>query len=327
MIELQNVTISYGDKDIISDLSLEIAEGEFLTLLGSSGSGKSTLLRAIAGFVPVRSGRILIDGRDVTDQPAEKRNLGFVFQSYALFPHLSVEKNVAFGLNAKGVRKSDIGPKVDQILRTTGLEEFRHKIPSDLSGGQQQRVAIARVLVTEPSVILMDEPLSNLDATLRAQLRSEIRRIHLDHGVTTVYVTHDQEEALAMSDRVALLRGGTFLQLDTPHGIYHHPATPEVCQFIGDATELTPAANAAFGLGDDRVFLRPERINLDAPGTYEAHGIVQEVTFNGMTTEYLVAVADCPLRVFVASQPEGTLPEGAPVTLSFSEADLIGYER
>lgn len=327
MITLQDLTISYGDKDIISDLSLEIDSGEFLTLLGSSGSGKSTLFRAIAGFVPVRRGRILVDGIDVTHLPAEKRNLGFVFQSYALFPHLSVEKNIAFGLAAKGTKKAEIGPRVDRVLETTGLEEYRRKAPAELSGGQQQRVAIARVLVTEPSVILMDEPLSNLDSTLRAQMRSEIRRIHIDQGVTTVYVTHDQEEALAMSDRVALLREGKFLQLDSPHAIYHHPSTPDVCRFIGESTELSPAASSAFGLGAQRVFLRPERIRINARGDREADGIIEHCTFNGMTTEYLVRVSDCLIKVSVASQAQGSLPEGASVLLTFLRDDVIGFDR
>ncbi|ODA90875.1 hypothetical protein ATY41_08140 [Leifsonia xyli subsp. xyli] len=226
-IALSGLTVSYGGADpVLSNIDLRIERGEFVTLLGSSGCGKSTLLRTVAGFVPAASGRIEVNGVDVTSLAPENRGVGFVFQNYALFPHLSVRGNVEFGLRARRLGLEEISRRVADTLDTTGLASFAEAMPAELSGGQQQRVAIARVLATEPSLLLMDEPLSNLDVKLRLHLRTEIQSMHRELGITTLYVTHDQEEALALSDRVAVMRDGRFEQVGTPHTVYHSPGDP-----------------------------------------------------------------------------------------------------
>jgi len=232
-LELQGVGRSFGGIDALVDLNLTVRAGEFIALLGPSGCGKSTALNCLAGLLPLTHGQILIDGKRVDTVAAENRGFGMVFQNYALFPHLSVEKNIAFGLQMRNVPRPEMKSRVAEAIALVKLEQHAKKLPGQLSGGQQQRVAIARAVVMEPRLVLMDEPLSNLDAKLRLEMRTEIRRLHQSLGLTTLYVTHDQEEALSMADRLVVLREGRVQQIGTPEELHKNPANWRVADFMG----------------------------------------------------------------------------------------------
>lgn len=234
LINLQNINVSYDKKNnILENLNLKVKKGELVSLLGPSGCGKTTTLRVVAGFIEPTAGKFLLGDKDYTNIPVHNRNFGLVFQSYALFPHLSVEENVAFGLNIKKLPKKEIKEKVAEILETVDMTHLAKRYPKELSGGQRQRVAIARALVVEPSLLLLDEPLSNLDAKLRLKMRVEIRKLQQKLGITTLFVTHDQEECFSISDRVAVLNKGVIEQFDTPEVIYSNPSTEFVARFVG----------------------------------------------------------------------------------------------
>ena len=230
---IKNAVKRYGDFTAVNGISLNIEQGEFFTLLGPSGCGKTTLLRMIAGFNTVDGGEICFDEQVINTLPAHKRDIGMVFQNYAIFPHLNVADNVAYGLKARKVPKEQITPRVDEALKMVQIDQLKARQPNELSGGQQQRVALARAFVIEPGVLLMDEPLSNLDAKLRVQMRTTIKKLQRRLGITTVYVTHDQEEALAISDRIAVMNQGNIMQIGKPEEIYRKPANPFVANFIG----------------------------------------------------------------------------------------------
>jgi len=233
-IELKNIDVAYdGKKKILNNLCLDIEKGKFISLLGPSGCGKTTTLRVVAGFIEPNNGSFLLDGKDYTNVPIHKRNFGIVFQSYALFPHLTVAENVAFGLKMRKLAKDEIDRKVSEILKTVDLGELGGRYPRELSGGQRQRVALARALVVEPELLLLDEPLSNLDAKLRLKMRVEIRELQQKLGITTIFVTHDQEECFSISDKVAVMNGGIIEQYDTPEKIYMRPSTEFVARFVG----------------------------------------------------------------------------------------------
>jgi putative spermidine/putrescine transport system ATP-binding protein len=246
-LRLEQVTRRFGDKVVLDTLSLQIAGGEFVALLGPSGCGKSTALNCLAGLLPLTGGSIWLDQRRVDTQPPEKRGFGMVFQNYALFPHMSVRRNVGFGLKMRGVGGKEARRRVDEALRLVQLLPYADRLPGQLSGGQQQRVAIARAIVIEPPLVLMDEPLSNLDAALRLDMRTEIRRLHQSLGLTTVYVTHDQEEALSLADRLVVLREGLVQQVGTPEELYRSPANPYVAGFMGYRNLFTMTATARTG--------------------------------------------------------------------------------
>lgn len=232
-IKAKNVIKKYGDNVVIPNLNLDIENGEFFTLLGPSGCGKTTFLRMIAGFNSIEGGEISFEDKVINDIPAHKRNIGMVFQNYAIFPHLTVKQNVEYGLKLRKPSKSEMEEKVSDILKVVQIEQFKDRLPERLSGGQQQRVALARAIVIHPSVLLMDEPLSNLDAKLRIEMRSAIREVQKEVGITTVYVTHDQEEALAISDRIAVMKDGVVQHVGTPKEIYTRPRNIFVATFIG----------------------------------------------------------------------------------------------
>lgn len=234
-LEINNLNKNYGDFVAVKDIQLNIKNGEFISFLGASGSGKSTTLLSIAGFLEPTSGEILLSKQSIVDKPPHKRNIGMVFQQYSLFPHMTIFENVAFPLKMRKVSKSEIQKKVNKMLDLVELEEFSDRKPSQLSGGQQQRVALARALVFEPEIILMDEPLAALDKKLRESMQMEIRQIHEKLGITVIYVTHDQEEALKMSDRIAVFNGGSIEQVGTPTELYDRPSTQYVAQFLGDS--------------------------------------------------------------------------------------------
>jgi putative spermidine/putrescine transport system ATP-binding protein len=307
-VVLQNLTKHYGAVPAVDDISLRVAEGELVALLGPSGCGKTTTLRMIAGFVAADAGRVSMGGRDVTDLPAYRRNTGMVFQRYALFPHLTVAENIAFGLEMRKLAKSDIATRSAAALRQVRLEGFEARLPRELSGGQQQRVALARALVIGPDALLLDEPLSNLDAKLRHEVRIEIRELQQRLGLTTIFVTHDQEEALVLADRLVLMNRGVVQQVGTPTELYERPANYFVADFIGKSNffrgrligerefqteqgarirmaEAPPAAKSAL------LALRPEKVVLGAaaeqmPNRFSAQ--IELVTYLGALTEYQV---------------------------------------
>jgi putative spermidine/putrescine transport system ATP-binding protein len=305
-VEFRGVEKDYGTTRVLHGVDLDVAPGEFVSLLGPSGCGKTTALRVLAGLERATGGSVLLGGKDVSRVPTNKRDIGMVFQSYSLFPHLKVAENTAFGLRRRGVGKADAARRAGDALELVGLDHLADRYPHQLSGGQQQRVALARALVTEPRVLLLDEPLSALDAKVRVQLRDEIRRIQLRLGITTVFVTHDQEEALAVSDRIAVMNAGRIEQIGTPEDLYLRPATANVAAFVGvsslvpgtvrgevvsvwgqDLPLQTPAAD-----GPAEVFLRPENVRLRGVADPGVDAVVQESTFLGSFRRSVVRTAD-----------------------------------
>ncbi|HOS49899.1 MAG TPA: ABC transporter ATP-binding protein, partial [Bacillota bacterium] len=268
-VELMNVTKRFRSPEgelssviAVNDVSLVIEEGEMVTLLGPSGCGKTTTLRIVAGFEMPDSGKVMIGGKDVTDVPPNKRNTAMVFQSYAIFPHLSVFENVAFGLRIRKLPQAEVEDKVGRMLGLVGLAEMARRSPEQLSGGQQQRVALARAIVNEPDVLLFDEPLSNLDAKLREQMRSEIRRIQQSLGITSIYVTHDQAEAMALSDRIVIMNEGRIAQVGSPKDIYDTPVDRFVAEFVGRANFL-PAKLLGFSDGKAILDVLGRKVGID----------------------------------------------------------------
>ncbi len=330
------------------DVRLEIKPGEFMTLLGPSGCGKTTTLRMIAGFEKPDGGRIRFDGQDVTDVPANRRNIGFVFQNYALFPHLSVFDNVAYGLQVRGVAPGEIDQRVNEVLALVGLTGYEQQFSSQLSGGEQQRVALARAIVIRPRVLLFDEPLSNLDAKLRVQMRQEIRDLQRRLAITTVYVTHDQEEAMAVSDRIAVMNQGSVAQEGTAHDLYHRPASQFVAQFVGrvnllagrvldivDGTARIAAlgsmivarpAPATLMVGASvRLIVRPEAVHVirDRGGSETLTAVVVSHAFLGEKIEYLLRCGDDVLQAVRYNAGSGeVIPAGETVGVRFA-ADAV----
>ena len=247
LLSLQHIKKDFGEGEVLSDISLDVHRGEFVTLLGASGCGKTTTLRIISGLETADEGRVLLGGRDMTDLPPEKRPVNTVFQSYALFPHMNVEKNVAYGLRLRGMDKRAIDKRVREMLELVQMSEHAGRMPSQLSGGQRQRIAIARALALEPELLLLDEPLGALDLQLRRQMQIELKRLQKQLGITFIYITHDQEEAVNMSDRIAVMRSGRFEQIGTPEEIYDAPMTRYVAQFIGRSTILTGTVKSVSG--------------------------------------------------------------------------------
>ena len=246
-LEVTDLEVSYGDTPVLKRISLEVAAGEFVALLGPSGCGKTTLLRAISGFVPVQAGRIAVAGRDLTHAPPDKRGMAMVFQSYALWPHMTTAQNLGYGLKLRRVAKADIARRVAEILAMLKLDGFGERNVTQLSGGQRQRVALGRALAISPEILLLDEPLSNLDARIREEVRHEIKALQAKLGITTIHVTHDREEAMVMADRIAILDAGRIAQLGTPEEVYNRPNSPFVAAFMGAGNVLQLEAKPANG--------------------------------------------------------------------------------
>ncbi|MPW35818.1 ABC transporter ATP-binding protein [Vibrio sp. B1Z05] len=332
MIKLENIVVKYGDKTVIDNLNLSIQSNSFFTLLGASGCGKSTLLKLIAGFIKPVQGRILINGKDVTNLSVEDRDIGIVFQNYALFPHLTVFENVAFGLKVKRMSKINIQEQANKILKMVGIKEYAQKKPTELSGGQQQRVAIARSLILNPSILLMDEPLSNLDAKLRITMRNEIKRLQKEFGFTTIFVTHDQEEAMSMSDNIAVLHKGAVEQVGTPSAIYETPKTPYVCDFIGESHPINGELQTLISteLGDN-CFIRPERIiissNQPTHSDFCVMATIFDIVYKGLTTSCQVKVgSNTELSVIAPSYQLPNISIGQEIYIGFNKTDVIKTE-
>jgi ABC-type Fe3+/spermidine/putrescine transport system ATPase subunit len=320
-IKLERVTKSFDGRVVaVDDVTLDIAAGEFFALLGPSGCGKTTSLRMIAGFELPDSGRVHVAGRDITDLPVHRREMGMVFQSYALFPHRTVAENVAFGLRMRGVSKADISRRVAAALALVALTGLEERKPGQLSGGQQQRVALARALVVEPPVLLCDEPLGALDRKLRQQMQFELKELQQRLGVTLVFVTHDQEEALAMSDRIAVMNKGKVEQVGSPTEIYERPRTRFVADFIGEINLLDDTDRARA--------LRPEKIRLVAEPGARLAGVVETANFLGGATLYRVRADNG--RALLAREAHGgarsTRQAGDRVGLDWNDSDMVVLE-
>jgi putative spermidine/putrescine transport system ATP-binding protein len=298
-IELRGLSKSFGEVTAVNQIDLDVHDGEFLTLLGPSGSGKTTVLRMIAGFEPPTSGSIKLDGVDVTSVAANKRDVNTVFQDYALFPHMTVQENVEYGLRVKGVDKASRATQAHAALEGVALAEYVSRKPSQLSGGQRQRVALARALVNKPKVLLLDEPLGALDLKLRQQMQSELKQIQREVGITFVFVTHDQEEALVMSDRIAVFNQGRIEQIDTAANVYEHPKTPFVAGFVGSSNMFSSeTAGKLFGI-TNAFSLRPEKISIDSsnPTERSISGRISDIEYLGPMTRYVVDVPDSQIIV------------------------------
>ncbi len=336
MIDLRDIVVKFGDFTALHNINVHVKEGEFFTFLGPSGCGKTTTLRAITGFVEPVQGSVHVAGRDITRVPIEERNIAIVFQSYALFPTMTVFDNIAFGLKIRKLKKDEIRQKVQAIARKLDLsDEQLQKAVSQLSGGQQQRVAIARSLVNDPVIICMDEPLSNLDAKLRVQLRNELKDMQKNFGITSIYVTHDQEEALTLSDRIAVFNKGYIEQIGTPNEVYNHSATEFVCNFVGDINRLEAPLvrtlkEAGLPLNDKHShYLRLERLGLDAqPGENQA-GLVGRVLsreYYGLYIKYTLDVGSQTLRAVEKNDGIHIHEAGESVPLVISLRDLMIYD-
>ncbi|MFC4166666.1 ABC transporter ATP-binding protein [Teichococcus aestuarii] len=342
LLSLRGLSKRFGQTLALDRLDLDVAAGEFLTLLGGSGSGKSTLLRVVAGFEAADAGAVLLEGRDLSGVPPHARPLNMMFQSYALFPHLNVAANVAYGLKRDGVPRAERAGRVEQALAMVGLEGFGGRLPHRLSGGQRQRVALARALVKRPRLLLLDEPLGALDANLRERTGFELRALQRETGAAFIMVTHDQQEALALADRVAVLEHGRVVQLGAPRAVYDRPATRFVAQFLGTANVLEGRAagegfdcpglaatlrpEGALPPGTTACALRPERIALrpGAQGPNSAGGVVEEVAFRGDDSLLLVrAEGGALLRVGHAEEDGPPPPRGSAVRLGWEAASVV----
>jgi ABC-type Fe3+/spermidine/putrescine transport system ATPase subunit len=318
-VQLDCVGKSYGRAEVLKDFSLDIPGGSFCTLLGASGSGKTTLLKLIAGFEAMDGGAIRIGGRDVSRVPVNRRNIGMVFQNYALFPHMSVQDNVAFGLDMRRVPKAEVEQRVAETLVMVGLDTLDTRYPRELSGGQQQRVALARALVIRPDILLMDEPLGALDKNLRASLQSQIKQLQSRLGITIVFVTHDQEEALHMSDMIVVLERGRIEQVGSPRDLYQQPVNRFVASFLGECNYIQ--------LGGRPHGVRPEKLRIGASAsaaTHQLSGTVEELTFLGANLRIVAKTAEGNMVALAAADAStAALAAGQPLLFGFMAEDAM----
>lgn len=354
-VEIRGARKQFGSNVVLNDIDLEVKQGELLTLLGPSGCGKSTTLNLIAGFLEADQGDVYIKGKKVTKVPPYKRDLGMVFQTYSLFPHMTVQENLSFGLNLRKVAKSEQKKKIDRVLELVKMSGLEHRYPRELSGGQRQRVAIARALVVEPELLLLDEPLSNLDAKLRHELRAEIKRLQKEIGVTTIFVTHDQEEALSMSDRVVVMNAGKIEQISTPTAIYNHPNTEFVFQFIGKSnsfegevvgaegrkisvkvggeifhvdSENLIGENRSLRAGDEvRLYIRPENVHISS--TRETSSALElqpakiiQLNYLGTSWEVDVSLQGKTLQLLTSAY-DSTWQNGSEVYVGWNPSEIM----
>ena len=334
MIEFKNIEIKYGDYTAIENLNLKIEDGEFFTFLGPSGCGKTTTLRSLVGFLNPTSGEILVDGKNILEVPVEKRGIGMVFQSYALFPTMTVYENLAFGLKVKKMPQKEIDKRVREVAKVIEIkDEQLTRNVSDLSGGQQQRVALARAIVLEPKILCLDEPLSNLDAKLRIGLRSELKKLQKNLGITTLYVTHDQEEALMLSDKIAVFNNGYVEQVGTPQEIYNHSKSEFVCDFIGDINklgkeilfEVNRQSKRKFDLGKT-AYIRLELIHFTPNEDYiKLQGTVLDYDYNGLITKYRIQIGNEIIRVIRLNNGSSLYETGEMIDLYLKPDDIMQF--
>ncbi len=345
-VEFSGVTKRYGDTVAVQEVSFRVEKGELFFLLGPSGCGKTTILRMIAGFLEPDRGAILFDGEPITPVPAHKRNTGMVFQTYALWPHMRVSENVAYGLRERSVPRAERERRVNEALQTVRMGHLRDRMPNQLSGGQQQRVALARALVIEPDVVLLDEPLSNLDARLRLDMRGEIRRIHEETGITMIYVTHDQKEALSMADRMAVMDMGTVQQVGAPRAVYRRPLNRFVAEFVGETNMLpgtlvsvgdrtglveTAPGNLTAALPDHPpaegaavlCMVRPECLRIGPGEQNTLSARLADSVYLGEVEQFLLSAGDVQLRA-VQANPGAVPPQkGREMQVHFDPADAV----
>jgi spermidine/putrescine ABC transporter ATP-binding subunit len=354
-VEIRRLTKRFGETVAVEDLSLEVQKGEFITLLGPSGCGKTTTLRMIAGFVEPDRGEIYLNGRFLNNVPAHRRNVAMVFQSYALFPHMNVFNNVAYGLKLRKKSRQEIGKRVREVLELLNMEGMEKRYPHQLSGGQQQRVALARALVLEPEALLMDEPLSNLDAKLRVAVRNELKELQKHFGITTIYVTHDQEEALAISDKIAVMKEGILQQLGDPWEIYRHPVNRFVADFIGTANLLEAVVEKSgpgfveLGIAGEHILIsregldlaigqkiliniRPENLRLFKEPTHvmseiTLKGRIKRNTYMGRTIQYWVQMKDGTELIVEEHAPETVLDGEIYIGFDSKHIEFVSMER
>ena len=338
-IQLKNITKSYGPKTVLDNLNLELGDAELVALLGPSGCGKSTTLKILAGLEHADAGEILVDGNNISKVPTRKRNMGIVFQAYSLFPHMTAKDNVAYGLRIRGTDTAARRKRAEELLELVGLSEHMEKYPIQMSGGQQQRVALARALAISPELLLLDEPLSALDAKVRSQLRDEIRRIQLSEGISTLLVTHDQEEALVMADRIGVMNAGIIEQIGTPRELYNQPNSAFISEFVGVVnrvpgifrdgyihvldSQLLVTNEHQFSTGDTAVALvRPEEIEVLSDPT-GSHTVLNKQLRGIFTSVTLTGAERSPIRVDMSSRNADALQVGQPVSLRLQRTDTV----
>ena len=315
ILQLQQIRKSFADTEVLKGIDLEAGQGEFITLLGASGCGKTTTLRIIAGLELPDSGQVILEGRDITDWEPNKRDVNTVFQNYALFPHMNVADNVGYGLKIRKVPKAQIAERVERALRLVQLEEYKKRMPDQLSGGQKQRIAIARAVINEPKVLLLDEPLGALDLKLRRQMQLELKRLQKQLGITFIYITHDQEEAINMSDRIGVMHEGVLEQLGTPNEVYYRPRTSYVADFVGNANILHK--------NGETLAIRSENIRMDGESVCTQEAVVVEKSFAGGQLRILFRLSDGQLLTASRYGIDNDMQAGETVKIGWDAKDAV----
>lgn len=315
ILQLQQIRKSFADTEVLKGIDLEAGQGEFITLLGASGCGKTTTLRIIAGLELPDSGKVILEGRDITDWEPNRRDVNTVFQNYALFPHMNVADNVGYGLKIRKVPKAQIAERVERALRLVQLEEYKKRMPDQLSGGQKQRIAIARAVINEPKVLLLDEPLGALDLKLRRQMQLELKRLQKQLGITFIYITHDQEEAINMSDRIGVMHEGVLEQMGTPNEVYYQPRTSYVADFVGNANILHK--------NGETLAIRSENIRMDGESVCTQEAVVVEKSFAGGQLRILFRLSDGQLLTASRYGIDNDLQAGETVKIGWDAKDAV----
>ena len=315
ILQLQQIRKSFADTEVLKGIDLEAGQGEFITLLGASGCGKTTTLRIIAGLELPDNGKVILEGRDITDWEPNRRDVNTVFQNYALFPHMNVADNVGYGLKIRKVPKAQIAERVERALRLVQLEEYKKRMPDQLSGGQKQRIAIARAVINEPKVLLLDEPLGALDLKLRRQMQLELKRLQKQLGITFIYITHDQEEAINMSDRIGVMHEGVLEQMGTPNEVYYRPRTSYVADFVGNANILHK--------NGETLAIRSENIRMDGESVCTQDAVVVEKSFAGGQLRILFRLSDGQLLTASRYGIDNDLQAGETVKIGWDAKDAV----
>lgn len=315
ILQLQQIRKSFADTEVLKGIDLEAGQGEFITLLGASGCGKTTTLRIIAGLELPDSGKVILEGRDITDWEPNRRDVNTVFQNYALFPHMNVADNVGYGLKIRKVPKAQIAERVERVLRLVQLEEYGKRMPDQLSGGQKQRIAIARAVINEPKVLLLDEPLGALDLKLRRQMQLELKRLQKQLGITFIYITHDQEEAINMSDRIGVMHEGVLEQMGTPNEVYYQPRTSYVADFVGNANILHK--------NGETLAIRSENIRMDGESVCTQEAVVVEKSFAGGQLRILFRLSDGQLLTASRYGIDNDMQAGETVKIGWDAKDAV----